>query len=104
MLPDRVSNPGPLTYESGVLPIALRGPAPFSGLALLAKKDLNNSDSDTKKNLLKTLIKIRWHEHTSAVPNRATFEYSYSFSSIRRKLTNRANSETGFFAALTLIT
>ena len=27
MLPDRVSNPGPLTYESGVLPIALRDPA-----------------------------------------------------------------------------
>ena len=26
MLPDRVSNPGPLTYESGVLPIALHGP------------------------------------------------------------------------------
>ena len=30
MLPDRVSNPGPLTYESGALPIALRGPA-FKG-------------------------------------------------------------------------
>ena len=29
MLPDRVSNPGPLTYESGTLPIALRGPACF---------------------------------------------------------------------------
>ena len=29
MLPDRVSNPGPLTYESGALPIALRGPAFF---------------------------------------------------------------------------
>ena len=29
MLPDRVSNPGPLTYESGALPIALRGPAQF---------------------------------------------------------------------------
>ena len=28
MLPDRVLNPGPLTYESGALPIALRGPAP----------------------------------------------------------------------------
>ena len=28
MCPDRVSNPGPLTYESGALPIALRGPAP----------------------------------------------------------------------------
>ena len=27
MLPDRVSNPGPLTCESGALPIALRGPA-----------------------------------------------------------------------------
>ena len=27
MLPDRVSNTGPLTYESGALPIALRGPA-----------------------------------------------------------------------------
>ena len=31
MLPDRVSNPGPLIYESGALPIALRGPAwPFT--------------------------------------------------------------------------
>ena len=30
MLPDRVSNPGPLTYESGVLPIALRGPAVYN--------------------------------------------------------------------------
>ena len=30
MLPDRVSNPGPLTYESGALPIALRGPAHWS--------------------------------------------------------------------------
>ena len=30
MFPDRVSNPGPLTYESGVLPIALRGPATLS--------------------------------------------------------------------------
>ena len=27
MLPDWVSNPGPLTYESGALPIALRSPA-----------------------------------------------------------------------------
>ena len=27
MLPDRVSSPVPLTYESGVLPIALCGPA-----------------------------------------------------------------------------
>ena len=27
MLPDRVSNPGPLIYESGALSIALRGAA-----------------------------------------------------------------------------
>ena len=27
MLPDPVSNPGSLIYESGALPIALRGPA-----------------------------------------------------------------------------
>ena len=26
MWPDRVSNPGSLTYESGALPIAVRGP------------------------------------------------------------------------------
>ena len=33
MLPDRVSNPGPLTYESGALPIALRGPGSCQLLA-----------------------------------------------------------------------
>ena len=27
MWPDRLSNPGPLTYESGALPTALHGPA-----------------------------------------------------------------------------
>ena len=27
MWPDQISNPGPLTYESGALPTALRGPA-----------------------------------------------------------------------------
>ena len=32
MLPDRVSNPRPLTYESGTLPIALCGPASPSNL------------------------------------------------------------------------
>ena len=32
MLPDWVSNPGPLTYESGAILIALRGPAPVSKL------------------------------------------------------------------------
>ena len=37
MLPDRVSNPGPLTYESGALPIVLHGPAFFQELAPFKK-------------------------------------------------------------------
>ena len=32
MLPDRVSNPGPMTYESGALPIALRGPHKYGNI------------------------------------------------------------------------
>ena len=35
MLPDQVSKPGPLTYESGALPIALRGPATLRRKVLL---------------------------------------------------------------------
>ena len=35
MLPDRVSNPGSLTYESGALPIALRSPAHTHVMRLL---------------------------------------------------------------------
>ena len=37
MLPDRVSNPGPLTYESGALPIALRGPARSEVISVLSR-------------------------------------------------------------------
>ena len=48
MLSDRVSNSGPLTYESGALPIALHGPAIWSEItpfficsALLYVKELD---------------------------------------------------------------
>ena len=41
MLPDRVSNPGPLTYEPGALPIALRGPARCRSTKLFAIIYLN---------------------------------------------------------------
>ena len=50
MLPDRVSNPGPLTYDSGALLIALRGPAQigsnlyyddFSTKGIFGKQTLN---------------------------------------------------------------
>ena len=45
MLPDLVSNPGALTYESGALPIALHGPAQgkvreFCGWSGKFRKDL----------------------------------------------------------------
>ena len=42
MLPDRVSNPGPLTYESGALPIALRGPASGRCTAILESESQVN--------------------------------------------------------------
>ena len=37
MLPDRVSNPGPLTYGSGALPIVLCGPALFDSTEDVSK-------------------------------------------------------------------
>ena len=40
MLPDRVSNPGPLTYESGALLIALRGSAMASFVLSLFPLDV----------------------------------------------------------------
>ena len=41
MLPDRVSNPGPLTYEPGALPIALRGPACANRTDILDRMENN---------------------------------------------------------------
>ena len=38
MLPDRVSNPGPLTYVSGALPIELRRPAKLQCIAVKKKE------------------------------------------------------------------
>ena len=45
MLPDRVSNPEPLTYESGALPIELHGPA-FIKFASLVFELLLQHDFD----------------------------------------------------------
>ena len=52
MLPDRVSNPGPLTYESCALSIELRGPA--------ASYDVEVSDIIVflQFSLQKTILKI----------------------------------------------
>ena len=51
MLPDRVSNPGPLTYESGALPIALRGPARLFVLSFFQRNVLDEI-WDLKTNIL----------------------------------------------------
>ena len=49
MLPDQVSNPGPLTHESGVLPIALRGPAGKSSETGSIKSQISFKTSRGKK-------------------------------------------------------
>ena len=53
MLPDRVSNPGPLTYESDALPIALRGPArQEAGDHGQSRRKPNKTDSFCRKRKL----------------------------------------------------
>ena len=56
MLPDRVSNPGPLTYESGALPIALRGPARPFRRYVLKKKTLFSRMHFVLQKLLSTSV------------------------------------------------
>ena len=51
MLPDRVSNPGPLTYESGALPIALRGPAPLASASAILSFSNRLNDSKGLENI-----------------------------------------------------
>ena len=62
MLPDRVSNLGPLTYESGALPIALRGPAiPVVTLDLLLN---GNADFPDETNLIFKGAVLRYIKET----------------------------------------
>ena len=44
MWPDRVSNSGPLTYELGALPTALRGPATKAVILLRLRGLLGGED------------------------------------------------------------
>ena len=60
MLPDRVSNPGPLTYKSGALPIALLG-------RLIFRRDqpfltLISSVINTQLNDMRQIIYLRKSE------------------------------------------
>ena len=80
MLPDRVSNPGPLTYESGVLPIALRGPARLPG-----EQVPNFSGSRVNKHLLQAFftrtprIIILIHPAAGSVASLALHRYSLGY-------------------------
>ena len=49
MLPNRVSNPGPLTYESGALPIALRGLATLLEALAVGTKQYTLKSENVKK-------------------------------------------------------
>ena len=46
MWPDRVPNPGPLTYESGALPTALCGPACFYVMCKALSDKLSCMETD----------------------------------------------------------
>ena len=59
MLPDRVSNPGPLTYESGALPIAPRGPASIDCNDTILHIDLNGKVLSPTPNFATFLFKRR---------------------------------------------
>ena len=59
MLPDRVSNPGPLTYESGALPIALRGPTELKGIKCQNSKGFL---------VLRTInLTFNWHNSSATI-------------------------------------
>ena len=63
MLPDRVSNPGPLTYESGALPIAPLGPAirqsAFMGWTVLKiTTKILHVGTNRSKQTVQTLIRL----------------------------------------------
>ena len=55
MWPDRVSNPGPLTYESGALPIVLRCPA----LGLRQQAMIDKSQIALEKEILVQWVRKR---------------------------------------------
>ena len=64
MLPDRVSNPGPLTYESGALPIALRGPAACQGSLLV----ISNTCTSLKQTEIVSFAARAKHAKLRSVP------------------------------------
>ena len=74
MLPDRVSNPGPLTYEPGALPTALRGPAPngkrhFDTVDILGSKMTGKSQELIQSNPTSNPKNPKGKNHTHKLIN-----------------------------------
>ena len=65
MLPDRVSNPGPLTYESGALSIALRG---------------RQEDTKVYVKVPEKIAKLSKHLHQDYPPFQILSTYSYGLA------------------------
>ena len=59
MWPDRVSNPGSLTYESGALPTALRGAAPVLILSTHERVSVKSFSKSKQKIKLCANVKLR---------------------------------------------
>ena len=71
MLPDRESNPGPLTYESGALPTALRGRPNQVVTALL--RSTAHSSSKTYGAVTARKLQVRRLHAPSMLPDKAKF-------------------------------
>ena len=74
MLSDWVSNRGPLTYESGALPIALRGPAINMISRCVSYRGLTKVNISLKQLYAKPFL---WTEKNTTRPStNATFDFS----------------------------
>ena len=78
MLPDRVSNPGPLTYESGAIPIALRGPAQGT----VKGKRKRGSQKTRWEDNIKEWTGMDFASSTRAVENRSRWKGIVANSSV----------------------
>ena len=89
MLPDRVSNPGPLTYESGALPIALRGPAhlgkQWKSQSIYGHENKSLEITDCVSLYLVPLVsRSGWGDH--GYPARGCYYYYFFFFFTRKNI------------------
>ena len=76
MWPERGSNPGPLTYESGALPTALRGPAYIVEVQIIWDLKLNVSTSKGNRSFIET------NQPSSAISTKANSFHDFFIASL----------------------